>query len=184
VQAARVSLELIETLPITQRLVHEAHATLMKGVRREEKLPVSRVGHLSGLAPPPMQPPTPRASSLPCHEHLPDLLSHWERFVNDPPKLSTLIRCGLMHYQFETIHPFLDRNGRIGRLLIGLMLTEDKKLSRPLLHLSGYLKRNRKDSRPTPRPADPVPSWPILSCGNPAGPATRTRFGSRRTPGR
>lgn len=144
VQATRMSLELIKTLPITQRLVKEAHATLMKGVRGEEKLPgeLRRTPVWVGAAD--ATPDTARFVP-PLPEHLPDLLSDWERFVNDPPKLPTLIRCGLMHYQFETIHPFLDGNGRIGRLLIGLMLIEDKKLSRPLLYLSGYLERNRKE---------------------------------------
>ena len=81
----------------------------------------------------------------PIPEHLPELLADWERFVNDPPPVPALLRAGLMHYQFETIHPFLDGNGRIGRLLIGLMLVNEHWLSRPLLYLSGYLETHRRD---------------------------------------
>jgi Fic family protein len=76
---------------------------------------------------------------------LPDLVSDWEAFVNTPGQMPTLVRCGLMHYQFETIHPFLDGNGRIGRLLINLMLMEEGRLGTPLLYLSGYLEKNRKE---------------------------------------
>lgn len=75
----------------------------------------------------------------PVPDHLADLLGDWERFVNQPPPMPALVRAGLMHYQFETIHPFLDGNGRIGRLLIGLMLVSEEHLSKPLLYLSGYL---------------------------------------------
>lgn len=74
-----------------------------------------------------------------------DLLSDWEAFVNTPGDLPTLVRCGLMHYQFETIHPFLDGNGRIGRLLINLMLLEEGRLKTPLLYLSGYLEQHRRE---------------------------------------
>jgi Fic family protein len=81
----------------------------------------------------------------PLPADLPELVSDWETFVNSPGELPALIRCGLMHYQFETIHPFLDGNGRIGRLLINLMLMEEGRLGAPLLYLSGYLERHRKE---------------------------------------
>lgn len=76
---------------------------------------------------------------------LPDLIEDWEMFMNDAGDHPTLIRCGLMHYQFETIHPFLDGNGRIGRLLINLMLVEGNRLATPLLYLSGYLEQHRRE---------------------------------------
>jgi Fic family protein len=80
----------------------------------------------------------------PLPDDLPGLIRDWEEFVNTPGDVPTLIRCGLMHYQFETIHPFLDGNGRIGRLLINLMLLEEWRLSTPLLYLPGYLERRRR----------------------------------------
>lgn len=80
----------------------------------------------------------------PLPEHLPDILSDWEKFVNDRDRrLPTLVRCALMHYQFETIHPFLDGNGRIGRLLINLLLKEEGRLDYPLLYISGYFETHR-----------------------------------------
>jgi Fic family protein len=74
---------------------------------------------------------------------VPDLISEWERWVNDEHKMAPLIKCALIHYQFETIHPFLDGNGRLGRLLIILFLVERKVLTTPLLYLSAYFERNR-----------------------------------------
>ena len=68
-----------------------------------------------------------------------------EWFVNEPSPIPVLVRCALMHYQFETIHPFLDGNGRIGRLLVGLLLLSEGRLSRPLLYLSGYLEAHRDE---------------------------------------
>jgi Fic family protein len=81
----------------------------------------------------------------PTPQHLPELLTDWEKFVNEPTPLPVLVKCALMHYQFETIHPFLDGNGRIGRLLVGLMLVNEQRLTRPLLYLSGYLENNRSE---------------------------------------
>lgn len=72
-----------------------------------------------------------------------DLLADWERFVHDDGPMPPLVRCALMHYQFETIHPFFDGNGRIGRLLIPLLLIERQALSAPLLYLSAYLEAHR-----------------------------------------
>ena len=72
-------------------------------------------------------------------------MTDWEQFVNETSRLPVLIQCALMHYQFETIHPFLDGNGRIGRLLINLLLRERKRLDIPLLYLSGYLEAHRDE---------------------------------------
>lgn len=144
VAATMEGLEMIESLPISQRLIKATHATLMQGVRGQDRQPGelrrTPVGVGSADA-------TPENATFvpPLPEHLPDLLADWEDFVNMPVRLPTLVKCGLMHYQFETIHPFLDGNGRIGRLLIGLMLIQENKLSRPLLYLSGYLERNRRE---------------------------------------
>lgn len=141
--ATRIGIELLGTLPLTQRLLKRTHAALMQGVRGEEKRPgefrtspvwVGAAGDTPERAP--FVPPLP--------DHIPDLIADWERFVNDPPALPVLVRCALGHYQFETIHPFLDGNGRIGRLLISLQLMQERRLTTPLLYLSGYFEDNRK----------------------------------------
>lgn len=144
VRATRQGLELVKTLPLTQRLVRELHATLLSGVRGQEKLPGEFrrspvwVGSTTDS-------PDTATYVPPLPSELPDLFTDWERFVNEPSRIPVLIRCGLMHYQFETIHPFLDGNGRIGRLLVGLMLIQEGRLSTPLLYLSGYLEAHRRE---------------------------------------
>jgi Fic family protein len=144
VRATRQGLELVKTLPLTQRVVREVHATLLSGVRGQEKLPGEFrrspvwVGSTTDS-------PDTATYVPPLPSELPDLFTDWERFVNEPSRIPTLIRCGLMHYQFETIHPFLDGNGRIGRLLVGLMLIQERRLNTPLLYLSGYLEAHRRE---------------------------------------
>lgn len=143
--ATREAYELARTLPITQRLILQVHATLLTGVRGEDKMPgefrrtpvwVGRAGATPDSAT--FVPPVPT--------HLGDLLSDWERFVNeDGVSYPALIQAALMHYQFETIHPFLDGNGRIGRLLINLLLLERGRLPHPLLYLSNYFETNRDE---------------------------------------
>lgn len=144
VAATRRGYELIKTLPITQRLILELHSILLSGVRGQEKLPgefrTSPVWVGS-----PTDSPDNALYVPPLPTDLPDLLADWETFVNTPDDFPPLVRCGLMHYQFETIHPFLDGNGRIGRLLINLMLMEEGRLDTPLLYLSGYLEAHRSE---------------------------------------
>jgi Fic family protein len=144
-EATQQAYELAKTLPLTQRLILEVHATLMAGVRGEEKSPgefrrspvwVGRAGATPDSAL--FVPPLPK--------HLGELLADWERFVNDDGReLPALIQAALMHYQFETIHPFLDGNGRIGRLLINLLLMERGRLPLPLLYLSYYFETHRDE---------------------------------------
>jgi len=144
-EATSQAYELAATLPITQRLMLQVHETLLTGVRGEEKSPgefrrspvwVGRPGATPGDAT--YVPPLP--------QHLGELLADWERFVNDDGRhLPALIQAALMHYQFETIHPFLDGNGRIGRLLINLLLMERKRLPLPLLYLSNYFETHREE---------------------------------------
>lgn len=144
IAATRQGLDRVKTLPISQRLILELHKTLLEGVRGKEKLPGELRRTPVWVGSPTDNPET--ATYVPPLPHeLPDLLTDWEKFVNTPGRLPTLIRCGLMHYQFETIHPFLDGNGRIGRLLINLMLMEEGRLTTPLLYLSGYLEVNRQE---------------------------------------
>lgn len=136
--------ELVNELPITARLVLELHATLLSGVRGQEKLPGEFRRSPVWVGSPTDSPDT-AAYVPPLPGDIGDLIADWEDFVNTPGDLPTLVRCGLMHYQFETIHPFLDGNGRIGRLLINLMLLEEGRLETPLLYMSGYLEQHRRE---------------------------------------
>jgi Fic family protein len=130
------------TLPLSNRLLREVHALLLRSGRGSEKAPGefrrsqnwlggTRPGN-ARYVPPPWQEVEPAMSAL-------------ERFLHDDPTPSpVLIKAALAHVQFETIHPFLDGNGRVGRLLMTLLLVEQGVLRRPLLYLSLYLKRNRE----------------------------------------
>jgi len=145
VRAMNHGLARLPELPLSLRLLREIHAELMQGVRGSEKSPgefrTSQNwigGRGSTLATAAFVPPPP-------HE-LMNTLGALERFLHDAKAtVPLLVRCGLAHAQFETIHPFLDGNGRVGRLLITLMLCEDGALSRPLLYLSLYLKAHRAE---------------------------------------
>ena len=124
-------------------LVLQVHATLLRGVRGEEKSPGEFrrtpvwVGHTGAT-------PDTAVFVPPLPAHVPELMQDWEVFVNDEGRaLPPLIQAALMHYQFETIHPFLDGNGRIGRLLINLLLMERDRLAMPLLYLSNYFETHR-----------------------------------------
>ncbi len=145
VRAMNHGLGRLPDLPLSLRLLREIHAELMQGVRGGDKSPgefrTSQNwigGRGSTLATAAFVPPPP-------HE-LMNSLGGLERFLHDARStVPLLVRCGLAHAQFETIHPFLDGNGRVGRLLITLMLCEDGALSRPLLYLSLYLKAHRAE---------------------------------------
>ena len=145
VRAMNHGLARLPSFPLSLRLLREIHGELMQGVRGGEKSPgefrTSQNwigGSGSTLANAAFVPPPP-------HE-LMNALGALERFLHDErPTVPLLVRCGLAHAQFETIHPFLDGNGRVGRLLITLMLCEHGALSRPLLDLSLYLKAHRAE---------------------------------------
>lgn len=144
IAATRRGYELIKTLPITQRLILDLHSILLSGGRGQEKLPGEFRKSPVWVGSPTDSPDT-ALYVAPLPTDLPDLLADWETFVNTPDDFPPLVRCGLMHYQFETIHPFLDGNGRIGRSLINLMLMEEGRLGTPLLYLSGYLEAHRSE---------------------------------------
>lgn len=129
-------------LPISMRLLSEGHKRLLSGARGAHKQPGevrrsqnwiggTRPGNASFVPPPP--------------HRLPELLSDFERAVHAESDLPPLVRVGLLHVQFETLHPFLDGNGRLGRLLITLLLRHWGLLSRPLLYLSLFLKTHRQE---------------------------------------
>jgi len=130
-------------LPLSIRLLNETHKRLMRGVRGADKLPgeVRRSQNWIGGTRPGNAvyvPPPPHA--------LAEVLSAFEKYMHDEDTtLPLLARAGLLHVQFETIHPYLDGNGRIGRLLVTLLLEHWKVLAKPLLYLSLFFKRHRDD---------------------------------------
>jgi Fic family protein len=129
-------------LPLSMRLLNGAHQRLMRGVRGADKLPgeVRRSQNWIGGSRPGNAvyvPPPPHA--------LGDVLGAFEKYVHADDTLPPLVRAGLLHVQFETIHPYLDGNGRIGRLLVALLLEHWKLLTKPLLYLSLFFKRHRGD---------------------------------------
>jgi Fic family protein len=135
----------LETLPLSLRLVRECHALLLEGVRGAEKTPGEFRRSQNWIGSPDNRPDT--AVYVPPHvDDMMAALDDWERFVHDPePRLPLLLRAALLHYQFETIHPFLDGNGRLGRLLVVLYLVQQGRLPAPLLYLSAYLEDNRDE---------------------------------------
>lgn len=144
VRAMEHGLERRKTLPMSLRLIREMHKKLMRGVRGHERTPGEFRTSQNWIGPPgcllaqaTYVPPPPEA--------LMDVLSEFERFLHAPSDLPPLVRLSLIHYQFEAIHPFLDGNGRIGRLLISILLCIEGVLPLPLLYLSAFFERNRDE---------------------------------------
>lgn len=142
IEALEWALAEAERLPLGVRLVRETHRRLLAGVRGRERMPGELRTSQNWVGGGGSTIETARFVPPPA-EALPDLLSDWERFAHDDAELPLLIQNALLHYQFETLHPFLDGNGRLGRLLIVLSLIEGGRLSAPLLYVSAYLERDR-----------------------------------------
>lgn len=138
--AIRFAIESLQTLPLSVRLLKQTHAVLMQGVRGEHKLPGEfrtsqnwigvNLKHAAFIPP--------------HHEHVPELMGDLEKFLHTEQFfVHPLVRIAIAHYQFETIHPFLDGNGRLGRLMISLYLASEGLMHKPALYLSDYFERNK-----------------------------------------
>lgn len=142
VKASQYALKRLEKLPICCRLLRETHEVLMKGVRGQEKNPgeFRRTQNWIG----PANCTLKDARYIPPNvEDMLEAMSELEKYINENEQYDPLIRSALIHYQFETIHPFLDGNGRIGRLLILLYLIERELLRKPVIYVSYFLKKNQ-----------------------------------------
>lgn len=142
IKATEFAIKRLQTLPLCNRLIKETHAVLMAGVRGQEKSPGEFRYSQNWIG--------GQGSTLknaryipPCPEDMELAMSDLEKYMNADDELDYLLRVALIHYQFETIHPFLDGNGRVGRLLITLYLMEKKVLTHPALYISYFLKKNR-----------------------------------------
>ena len=142
IKATDFAINRLKELPLCNRLIKEAHDVLLQGVRGQNKSPgeFRHSQNWIGAAGCNLQ----NARFVPPSvEDMQQAMSDLEKYINADDELDILIRAGLIHYQFETIHPFLDGNGRIGRLLITLFLMEKKVLTTPALYISYFLKKNR-----------------------------------------
>ena len=144
VRAMEYGIDRLKKLPVSIRLISEIHRILMEGVRGKHATPgeIRRTQNWIG---------SPGCSLNECTyvpppvDEMKQALSVWEKYLHANSKEPPLIQCALMHYQFEAIHPFLDGNGRIGRLLITFLLREKGCLTQPLLYLSAFFDRFRNE---------------------------------------
>ena len=142
VHALQYAIQRLTELPLCNRLLRDVHAELMRSVRGQEKSPgeFRRSQNWIGAANCGLK----DARYIPPNvEDMEQNMRDLERYMNEDESYDPLIRASLIHYQFETIHPFLDGNGRIGRMLVILYLMQQKLLSKPVLYVSYYLKKNQ-----------------------------------------
>ena len=142
IKATVYAVDRLKTLPLCNRLLRETHAVLMENVRGQEKNPGEFRTSQNWIG---GQGSTIKNARYipPCPEDMDNAISKLEKYINGNDTYDVLIQAALIHYQFETIHPFLDGNGRIGRLLITMYLIEKGALSAPALYISYFLKKNR-----------------------------------------
>ncbi len=160
ITALNSAIDSLEKLPFSSRLIKETHKTLLKGVRGKRKLPGefrSSQNWIGGAS-------IADATFVPpIYSTVNDYMSDIEKFAhNTDSYFPLLLKIALIHYQFETVHPFLDGNGRVGRLLITLYLVEKEILKKPVLYLSDFFERNRTlyyDNLMKVRESDDIIQW-------------------------
>jgi Fic family protein len=144
VRALEYGLDRLEDLPVSLRLIREIHERLMHGVRGEHLTPGEFRRSQNWIGPPGCM-LMDAVFVPPPVEEMKEALGELEKYWHRPSSLPPLVRLALIHYQFEAIHPFLDGNGRIGRLLLTLLLCTEGLLPQPLLYLSAYFERHRQE---------------------------------------
>ena len=142
VKATQYALKRLERLPLCCRLIREIHEVLMENVRGQDKTP-GEFRHSQNWIGPANCSLKDARYIPPNVEDMQTAMSDLEKYINENVDYDPLIRAALIHYQFETIHPFLNGNGRIGRLLILLYLMEQKLIEKPVIYISYFLKKNQ-----------------------------------------
>lgn len=144
IEAVHFGIDRLADLPISVRLIREIHQRILQGVRGQNRAPGQFRKAQNWIGPAGCT--IEQATYIPPPANLvDDLLADMERFINNDQRFPVLIRAALVHQFFESVHPFWDGNGRVGRLLISLMLIDEGRLQKPTLYLSDYFKRHRSD---------------------------------------
>jgi Fic family protein len=160
VDAMNQAIKRLDDLPLSSRLIRETHAAIMKGVRGRDGLPGEFRKSQNWIGGATLK---DAVFVPPAHVSVPDLMADLERFMHDDlHPFPEVLKAAIVHYQFETIHPFLDGNGRVGRLLITLYLVSKGVLKRPVLYLSDFFERNRAhyyDNLMRVRTQDDLAQW-------------------------
>ncbi|MDR1033434.1 MAG: Fic family protein [Bifidobacteriaceae bacterium] len=142
VHAMKYAVKQLKTRPLATNLIKDTHAILLKGVRGKSKTPGEMRRSQNWIGGNSIK----HAHYIPPHtEHVDNLMSDLDNYINNNNVTPHLIKAAIIHYQFETIHPFLDGNGRIGRLLIPLYLIDKEQLDKPLLYISDYIAGHRME---------------------------------------
>jgi len=144
VRAMNYGISRLKGLPLSLRLVKEIHLKLMEGARGE-KMKSGEYRTTQNWIGPPGCSLTDATYVPPPVPEMNEALGQWEKFLHNDNSIAPLIKCALMHYQFEAIHPFLDGNGRVGRLLISFYLSEKDYLKYPILYLSDFFEKHRNE---------------------------------------
>jgi Fic family protein len=136
------AIRLLDTLPLSQRLIRETHRVLMQGVRGHSKAPGDYRRVANWIGPPGCS--IEEARFVPCAaDKLPAAMDNWEKYLHTEAP-DRLVQLAVAHAEFEAVHPFLDGNGRLGRLMVPIFLYSQKLLSRPSFYLSAYLEQHRE----------------------------------------